>query len=85
LAGLLLSRLVYCIIPFALALLILRVREVVLKLHFARMLADAAALGAMATAAEKATLEQDRNSLDRSRNASAIAAPDGDARRLLSS
>ena len=46
LAGLLLFRLVYYIVPFALALLILGVRELALNLHLSRVQAKSAALAA---------------------------------------
>jgi uncharacterized membrane protein YbhN (UPF0104 family) len=76
LAGLLLFRLVYYIIPFALALLILGLRELALNLHLSR--AQSAGHGPV-EAARQPLLGEGRAALDR--GASAMSGLKGDGKR----
>jgi hypothetical protein len=78
LAGLLLFRLVYYIIPFALALLILGLRELVLNLHFSR--AQSTGPGPVEPPRQP-LLGEGRTALDRGRGAAAMSGLEGDGKR----
>jgi uncharacterized membrane protein YbhN (UPF0104 family) len=80
LAGLLLFRLVYYIIPFALALLILGLRELVLNLHFSR---TRPAAHVPVEAARPPLRGEGRAALDHGRGASAITGLQGDGERSV--
>jgi uncharacterized membrane protein YbhN (UPF0104 family) len=78
LAGLLLFRLVYYLVPFALAFLILGARELVLNVHFSRIKARLAAF-APAGEGRKPALELGRGSADCGRGAMSGAKRDDGA------